>query len=134
VQDGTGVWVSSVKDRLRFLATAEDVDAFLEAHADSAVFKAGTCHKTQETFARVQEHLESRGDLALGVIRVVEARAASRRLADVTGIAHESPQIVLFRSGRPVFERNNWSITGESVAEALREFFSPAPSPREVAS
>jgi monothiol bacilliredoxin len=126
--------VSSLKDRVRFLATAEAVDAFLAAHPDSAVFKAGTCHKTQETFGRVQAHLETSEDLPLGVIRVMEARAASNRLTEVTGIAHESPQIVLFREGKPVFERNNWSITGEAVAEALREHFAPVPGTREVVS
>ena len=121
----------ALKDRIRFLWTAEDVDEFLRTCADAAVFKAGACHKTQETFGRVQARLEDREDLPLGVIRVLEARAASNRLADVTGIAHESPQIVLFREHKPVFERNNWSITGEAVAEALLQFFA---SPREVAS
>lgn len=124
----------SLKDRVRFLTTAQDVDEFLHGSRDSAVFKAGTCHKTQETFGRVQEHLEVHEDLPLGVIRVVEAREASNRLAQLTGIAHESPQIVLLRDGKAVFERNNWSITGEAVAEALQEFFTPAPSPREVVS
>ncbi len=119
---------------LRYLATAADVDEFLAESSDSAVFKAGTCHKTHETFERVQAHLETHGTLPLGVIRVVEARAASNRLAEVTGIRHESPQIVLFREGKPVFERNNWSITGEAIAEALREFAAPAPSPTEVVS
>jgi bacillithiol system protein YtxJ len=124
----------SLKDRVRFLTTASDVDEFLRESGGSAVFKAGTCHKTQETFGRVQEQLEAREDLPLAVIRVVEAREASNRLAEVTGITHESPQIVLLRDGRPVFERNNWSITGEAVAVALQEFFTPARSPREVAS
>jgi monothiol bacilliredoxin len=130
-----GVRVSSLlKDRVRLLTTATDVDDFLAAYSNSAVFKAGTCHKTQETFERVQAHLETQEALPLGVIRVVEARAASNRLTEVTGIPHESPQIVLFRKGKPVFERNNWSITGEAVAEALREFVPPAPSPTEVVS
>jgi bacillithiol system protein YtxJ len=124
----------SLKDRVRFLTTAEDVDEFLRSSRDSAVFKAGTCHKTQETFSRVQGHLEDREDLPLGVIRVVEAREASNRLAQLTGITHESPQVMLLRDGKAVFERNNWSITGEAVAEALNEYFTPAPSPREVVS
>ena len=82
--------------------------------------------KTQTTDASVQAHLESREDLPLGIIRVVEGRPASNRVAEVTGIAHESPQFVLFRDGRPVYDVDNWDITGEAVAEALQEHFTPA--------
>ncbi len=116
----------TLKDRISFLTTAEEVDAFVRENPAAAVFKAGTCHKTQETFQHVQTHLELREDLRLGIIRVVEARAASNRVAEMTGIAHESPQIILFRDGRPVFDRDNWDITGEALTEGLQEHFATA--------
>ena len=109
----------SLKDRVHFLTTAEEVDSFLKAHPAAAIFKAGTCHKTQETFTHVQKQLEARDDLALGIIRVVEARPASNHVASLTGILHESPQIILFRDGRAVFDRDNWDITDEAMAEGL---------------
>jgi bacillithiol system protein YtxJ len=108
-----------LKDRTHFLTTAAQVDEFLRQYPNSAVFKVGTCHKNQVAFAHVEAHLEARNDLPLGVIRVVESRAASQRVAELTGITHESPQIVLFRDGVAVFDRDNWDITSESVAEAL---------------
>jgi monothiol bacilliredoxin len=113
----------ALKDRATFLTTAEQVDDFLSKNAAAAIFKAGTCHKTQETFAQVQAHLEPREDLPLGIIRVVESRPASNRVAERTGISHESPQIILFKDGKAVFDRDNWDITGESVAEALESHF-----------
>jgi monothiol bacilliredoxin len=122
-QRRTGV---ALKDRIQVLTTPEQVDAFLRAHAAAAVFKAGTCHKTQETFGHVQAHLEARPDLPLGVIRVVEARSASDRLAEITGVRHESPQIFLFKDGQAVFHRDNWDITGEAVGEALEGHFALA--------
>jgi len=112
-----------LKDRSTFLATAEQVDEFLAKNPAAAIFKAGTCHKTQETFGQLQAHLEAREDLPLGIIRVVEARPASNRVAERTGIVHESPQIILFKDGQPVFDRDNWDITGEAVAEALESLF-----------
>jgi bacillithiol system protein YtxJ len=110
-----------LKDRIHFLTTAADVDEFLSANPVSAIFKAGTCHKTQETFQAVQQHLEAREDVRLGVIRVVEARPASNHVASLTGIVHESPQFILFRDAKPVFDRDNWDITDEAVAEGLRQ-------------
>jgi len=113
----------ALKDRATFLTTAEQVDEFLAKNPSSAIFKMGTCHKTQETFTHVEAHLEAREDLPLGIIRVVEARPASNRVAERTGITHESPQIILFKDGEAVFDRDNWDITGESVAEALESHF-----------
>ena len=113
-----------LKDRIQFLATAEEVDAFIQDHPTAAIFKAGTCHKTNETFQHVQAQLEAREDVPLGVIRVVEARKASNRVEELTGIQHESPQIFLFKDGKAVFDRDNWDITAESMAEALESHFS----------
>lgn len=113
----------TLKDRIRFLTTPEQVDAFLAENPSAAIFKAGMCHKTSETFEHVQAELEGREDLALGVIRVVEARQASNRVAERTGIQHESPQILLFKDGKAVFDRDNWDITAASIAEALETLF-----------
>jgi monothiol bacilliredoxin len=115
-----------LKDRAFFLTTADQFDEFLRRNPNSVLFKAGTCHKTQETFQRVQAHLEKREDLPLGIIRVVEGRPASNRVVEVTGIPHESPQFVLFRDGTAVYDVDNWDITGEAVAQALEEHLTPA--------
>jgi bacillithiol system protein YtxJ len=113
----------TLKDRVSFLTTPAQVDEFLAAHPDAAIFKAGTCHKTQETFSHVQAHLEPHEELALGIIRVVEARPASNRVTELTGITHESPQFFLFKGGKAVFDRDNWDITDEDVAAGLAEHF-----------
>ena len=109
----------TLKERISFLTTPEEVDSFLKANPSAAIFKVGMCHKTQETFAHVQANLESREDLPLGIIRVMESRPASNHVAARTGIAHESPQLILFRDGQPVFDRDNWDITDEAVREGL---------------
>ena len=113
----------TLKDRIHFLTTPEQVDAFIKDHPTSAIFKAGSCHKTNETFQHVQAQLETHEDLPLGIIRVVEARKASNRVQEMTGIQHESPQILLFKDGKPVFDRDNWDITEQSLAEAQESHF-----------
>jgi bacillithiol system protein YtxJ len=115
-----------LKDRFQFLSTAEEVDAYLREHREAAVFKAGTCHKTSEMFANVDAQLGDRDDLPVAVIRVVEARSASDRVSEITGIRHESPQPLLFEEGHPVFDRDSWGITAESIAEALEAHFARA--------
>ena len=113
----------SLKDRIHFLSTPEQVDAFVKDNPVSAVFKAGACHKTNKMFVHVEAQLGPREDLPLGIIRVVEARKASNRVTEMTGIQHESPQLILFKDGTPVYDRDNWDITPESISEALESHF-----------
>ena len=113
-------------DRIVTLTTPAAVDAFLASHRRCALFKAGTCHKTAETFRHVEALLGPREDLPLGLIRVVESRPASNHVATLTGLTHESPQLILFRDGRPVFDRDNWDITAEDIAAALEQHFATA--------
>jgi bacillithiol system protein YtxJ len=54
---------------------------------------------------------------------VVEARKASNRVAEMTGIQHESPQLLLFKDGKAVYDRDNWDITPESISQALDAHF-----------
>jgi len=119
----------TLKDRISFLTTPAEVDAFLKANPAAAIFKVGTCHKTQETFGHLQANLEPREDLPLGIIRVVESRPASNHVAELTGIVHESPQLILFRDGKAVFDRDNWDITNEAVREGLESLFATADRP-----
>ena len=110
-----------LRDRVFNLTSPEDVQGFLAQNPTSVIFKAGTCHKTMQGFGFLQEQLEPREDLNIGIIRVVEARPASNHVAEMTGIIHHSPQVIVFKDGQPVFERNNWDITPEDLAEGFQK-------------
>lgn len=110
-----------LRDRIATLTDAADVDAFLSDHPTSVIFKAGTCHKTMQGFGFLQEKLEERPDLMVGLIRVVEHRPASNRIAERTGIVHHSPQVILFRDGEAVYDVDNWSITPETLLTGFEQ-------------
>lgn len=109
-----------LKDRTHTLTTPEQVDAFLRSRPSAALLKLGSCHKNVVALREVEAQLATRGELELGLLRVIEARSASNHVAAITGIVHESPQLILFREGRAVFDRDNWDITPEAVAEGLQ--------------
>ncbi len=110
-----------LRDRIVNLTDTADAEAFLSDHPTSVIFKAGTCHKTMQGFGFLQEQLEAREDLMVGLIRVVEARAASNLVAERTGIVHESPQVILFRDGGAVFDVDNWAITPDALAAGFTQ-------------
>jgi len=109
----------ALKDRITFLTSPTQVDDFLSQHAFAVIFKAGMCHRSDESFAEIVPLLDVREDVPFAVVRVVEARAASDHLGQRAGIRHESPQLLIFRDGRLVTSRNHRDITEAALAAAL---------------
>ncbi len=103
------------RDRVVNLGSPEDLKQFLDKYPTSVIFKAGTCHKTMQGFGFLQEKLEPRDDLMVGIIRVVEARPASNLVSEMTGIRHESPQVILFKDGEAVYDLDNWDINPQTL-------------------
>lgn len=97
------------------ITTPEEADLFIEQNPTAAIFKAGTCHKTMQGWGNVERLLRERPEVPVGIIKVIEDRPASNRVAERTGIMHHSPQIILFRNGQPLFDLDNWDITLENL-------------------
>ncbi len=104
-----------MNDRMFAITTPEEVDLFLQQNPITAIFKAGTCHKTMQGWGNVERILRDRPQVSVGIIKVVEDRPASNHVAERTGIVHQSPQLILFRSGNPLFDLDNWNITLDAL-------------------
>ena len=124
----------SLREHMYALATPEDVDAFIEENPTALIFKAGTCHKTMQGWGNIEQHLRDRDDVPVGIIRVVEQRPASNRVAERTGIVHQSPQVILFRDGQPRFDLDNWNITPENLVPQLQQHLPAAQGAPAAAS
>ncbi|CCB91736.1 putative uncharacterized protein [Waddlia chondrophila 2032/99] len=118
----------SFRDRLYELTTPEEVDSFLSVNPNCALFKAGGCHKTMQGFGVVEKMMGSRGELPVGLVKVIDHRPASNHIAELTGIVHESPQFILFKEGKAVYDVDNWDIIPESLEVALIKHFGPVTS------
>lgn len=58
-------------------------------------------------------------DVAL--VEVQSARELSNEIERRTGILHESPQVLVLRKGKVVWEATHWDVKEAQVAKALRE-------------
>jgi hypothetical protein len=110
----------TLPERIFGLRAPADVEGLIAAHPWCVVFKAGTSDKTIDAWEVVQQALESRCDVAVGVIRLPEDRAASERVA-AFGIAHRSPQFVLFHDRDVRFHLDEFAITPDRLLPLLRE-------------
>jgi hypothetical protein len=101
----------TLRERFFPLHLADDVDRFLERNPWSVVFKAGTSDKTVDAWLVAQKVLEPRVD--------VEGRAASDRVSTLTGIAHRSPQLLLFRRAEALFHLDEFAIVPDQLVPLL---------------
>ena len=53
------------------------------------------------------------------LVEVQNARQVSRELADRTGIRHESPQVIVFRDGKAVWNASHYDVKAHAVTKAL---------------
>lgn len=51
-------------------------------------------------------------------VDVVEDRPVARGIAERCGVRHESPQVILFEGGQPVWHASHWHITEAALAAA----------------
>jgi len=110
----------TLRERFFPLHQPDDVDRLLDRPGWSVVFKAGTSDKTFDAWLVTQNALEPRADVAVGFARLPEDRAASDRVAALSGVAHRSPQIILFADRQPRFHLDELAVTPDRLVPLLR--------------
>lgn len=112
----------SLRERIIELTTTEQVDELLNTHPQCAFFKAGGCHKTMQGFGYFEEVFDQ-VSIPVGFVRVIENREISNYIAAQTEIKHESPQVILVRGKKAVYDVDNWNISVDALAEAVETLF-----------
>jgi bacillithiol system protein YtxJ len=56
----------------------------------------------------------------VNILEVQSAREISRELATLTGIRHETPQVIVLRDGKAVWNASHFDVTAGDVAKAMK--------------
>lgn len=54
-------------------------------------------------------------------VLVVEQRPLSQQIATETGVAHQSPQAMVLKAGKPVWHASHYNITQSALEQALEQ-------------
>jgi len=65
---------------------------------------------------REMEHV----DADVRLVEVQSAREVSREIAERTGVRHESPQVIVLRNGKAVWNASHFDVTATAVADAVQ--------------
>lgn len=77
------------------------------------------CPISARAFDEYQAFVDTHPRVSHGWIDVVAQRPLSLDIAKQTGIAHESPQALVFDGGAVVWDASHGGITREALADAL---------------
>lgn len=97
-----------------------DVESFEELATRSqdvpvVVFKhSTTCPISAAAYGEM-----SRFDGEVALVVVQGARILSQEIEQKTGVAHESPQVLVLRNGKVVWNASHWKVKAEAVEQAV---------------
>lgn len=100
------------------IADEQALEAGLGADLFLLFKHSNACPVSSRAFAAYAEFCGERPDVPTGWIDVVADRPWSLRVAERTGVAHESPQALLIRSGKPVWHASHGRITTDALLDA----------------
>lgn len=106
------------------LTTSDQLQAALEASKDKPLllFKHSTrCPTSAGAHQQVKSYLQNEPNEAVeyALIHVVEDRPVSLEAADVLGVQHESPQVILVKNQAPVWHTSHSHITVDALKQHL---------------
>jgi len=79
------------------------------------VFKHSNACAISSRAYREMEQLED-----VNLLEVQSARELSNRLAELTGVEHETPQVIVLRDGRAVWNASHYDVNVAAVTKALQ--------------
>jgi bacillithiol system protein YtxJ len=81
-----------------------------------------TCGISAAAMREFQAFLATHPEARCYLNRVIEDRPLSRKIAADCGIEHQSPQAILFRHGKPVWNASHGDISRESLESAFQVY------------
>lgn len=106
----------------RTLASIQELDEFMETGGLALLFKHSTrCPISASAKSRFDAFMaeESQAALPAAFVFVVEDREVSNAVAARLGVTHQSPQAILLRDGKAVWNTSHHDIKADTLRAAI---------------
>lgn len=121
------VSLSTLPAHVLSIRTPADIDLFIERSAGhpALLFKHSTaCGTSMEALEQLKAYLASPdypSGMPVAVVRVIEERPLSLQLAERIQVRHQSPQAILVKDGKPLWQASHYSITRDALHKAVQQ-------------
>ena len=98
------------------LSNKDGLDKLVTASSERPVivFKHSNACPISSRAYREMEKLDQ-----VNLIEVQTARDVSNEIATLTGVRHETPQVIVLKDGKAVWDASHYDVSAGAVAEAL---------------
>lgn len=107
----------------RKLESLDDLFAALEQSnvAPVALFKHSTrCSISSAAKDRIERQWAfSESQLPIYYLDLIQFREISNKIAELTGVSHESPQLIIVKNGKSVYNASHMGITPKLITEDI---------------
>lgn len=84
------------------------------------LFKHSTqCGRSAQVYEEVRNFKAEHPEVRIHLVKVIEARPVSNEVERRTGVRHESPQVLILKSGAVVWHEAHLRVTAGALAEHL---------------
>ncbi|MDI3328016.1 MAG: bacillithiol system redox-active protein YtxJ [Alicyclobacillaceae bacterium] len=106
------------------ITTHQEWQAVLEKSCERPVllFKHSTrCPISANAWSEFQSYLNGAPDenTEYIMVKVIESRDVSNQIAHDLNVVHQSPQIILIRNKKAVWDASHWNITQDAIRQAI---------------
>ncbi len=125
--DSESPHLTLMERRVKNLTTIEELDSCLAASMERPllIFKHSTaCPISAEAYRQVRAYVAQAGpdQPEVHLVKVIEDRPVSNRIAEQLQIAHKSPQLLLVKDGEVTWNASHDGITLKAIQEAVSKF------------
>ena len=115
--------MNELKDMIEIVDTTGFDAVLLESREHSVlVLKHSTsCSVSHAAYATVQSYLSGETPAPVYMVKVIESRPLSNHIAQHFSVQHQSPQLLLVRDGKVVWNTSHYRITTPAILEALQQ-------------
>ena len=90
-----------------------------QAHGNYLIFKhSTTCPISARAYQEVSEFAKE-DKLPIVLVKVIESRPLSQHMAGALTVVHASPQVILVKDNRPVWNTSHYDITKVRIEEEI---------------
>jgi len=106
--------LSSTSDYERAVRNSHDRPVLILKYSNA-------CNISKSADYEFKKLADSRKDVGFYRVVIQENRRLSDRIADLSGIRHKSPQVILYKNGRPVWNDSHYAVRRENILRAVEK-------------
>lgn len=107
----------------KILNEVSQIETLLEdSHTkDILIFKhSTTCSVSMISKLKLEDEWNSEMDIVPYYLDVKGSREISNSIAEILGVHHESPQVILIRDGECIYDESHFDISLADIRESIR--------------